>query len=529
MSEQNASFVNWLRNKIQKFKPGIAGEPKKKSSEMLPDTPSMAGFFRSLAQSYLEALFYAASRLDKYDKYKFLDENLAEASASLNIYADNIVSGAIGGEENYMVCIDSNAGNVEELEKIVLKTEQRTGIKDHIWEISRDMTKYGDDFEEIVVNKDGEDIYISKLKKLPVKTIFANVDNRGVFIDPDFPYIQKMGKYEKKGIPFDWWRIVHFKIGRDIYGVDRSIFANASQRIGRQLLWVDDSLVLARISRAWQRYAYLVDTKGLSPDAAWEFLQRFEERVRRREVVDPTTGRISLEENPLLPDEDIFLPVSEDSKTDIKLLTGDANIGNIEDIKYFQTKFLMAMSVPKAYVSIEEGTRAKATLSQIDIQFARQVRRRQAALIPGLKQFYKTAFYLAGIDPNSFKWTIKFPELATTDELLKWEMEKLKAEVSKLLVVDVGVVNTEYIAREFLGFDDDEIQKYTPFGKEEFGLERFQLPPETAAMIRKDPYVRHILDDLKDLIAWKKAREEELEGMLEVGISRKTPLSSRRQ
>lgn len=521
-------FVDTVRKGLARFFFGPL-DPRASTELRPPDRFGMSSLLRDWRSQYTDLMGIAGSRSDKYDQYNYLDKNLAEASASLNVYADNVVSGTVGGDDSYYVMIDEDEPNIDEIEQIVEDAEDRTLIKDMIWSIARDLNRDGDVFGEIVIGKEpGEEMQLVKLKMLPTKEIIAVVDERGVWKDPKFPYAQIVaGTMEP--IPFDWWRIVHFKVGNDIYGVDNSLFANAALRIGRQLIWVDEALVLARLSRAWQRFAYMIDTGKLGPDDALAFVERFMSRLRtQRTIADKTTGRTTLMDAPLLPDEDIGIPVGENSKADVKPLSGDSNVGNIRDVEYLQTKFLMATTTPKAYVALEEGVNAKATLGQIDVQFARQVRRRQQSLIPGLRQFYKLAFILAGRDPDSFKWEIVFPELATTDEMIKWEILAVKSGIAKVLAVDAGVVNNLYIMKELLGFDDEEIQKYAAVtndgqgdggdGQGDMGIGAVQIPPQLAAMVRKDPEIRAMLHDLKDIVAARAARDEITAGKKAVGI-----------
>jgi len=525
--EKNKGFVSKVRSGLARF---VFGDEfiAKQTTEYIPDKGRTPNFFKSFYNQYIDAIEKARKRHDKYDRYKFLDDNLAEASASLNIYADNIVSGAMGGRENYMVLLDEATPNKSEIEEVIKYNEQMSNIKNSIWDIARKMLNYGDDWREVVIAQNDKGLkYIDKLKPLPVKEMYAEVDDRGVWKDPLYPYTQKKDERDD-GVKFDWWRILHFKVGEEVYGDDYSLFANASQRIGRQLLWIDDCMVIARMSRAWMRYAYLVDTEGLNPEERWEYAQRFLEMMKRTEEAEESTGRLNQYDAPRMPDEDIVIPVTKDSRQDIKPLSGDLNIGNIDDVRYFQGKFLMALNIPKAYMAIEEGVRSKATLQQIDVQFARQVRRKQDALIPGLKKLYKLIFTLAGIDYTSFNWDIVFPELATIDELTRWEMMKIKAEVAKILAVDVGAINNEYIYYEILEMTEEEVNKYrlvTP-GREPSDL--VNIPPEVAGKLKNDPYVRQMIDDLTDIISWRKAQTDKLEGMKAVGVERNKSLKEMR-
>jgi len=523
------AFKDIVRTKLQKFL-GVPDE--KKTTEYEGDKGTgrdLRNLMSRLAKGYFDSLQEDTKRTEKYREYEYIDKNLAEATATLNIYSDNIVSGAIGGEENYQVVVDKKAPNIVRVEEVVEKTERKTGIKDDIWDIVRDLICFGDDWEEVIIGQENnKEFFVQKLKSLPPNEMYADVDRRGVWKKPEFPYVQRASIIDKKGIPFHWWQVIHFKMGRGIYGVNRSLFSNASRRIGRQLLWIDDSMVLARLSRAYMRYAFMVDTTDLDLEDKFRFAEEFLERVRRKEIVDRSSGRISPIDAPWMPDEDIAIPVAKDSPQDIKVLAGDLRLGQIDDVKYFQEKFFMALNIPKAYASKEEGVRAKATITQLDVQFARQVRRKQRALRPGLRRLYRIAFYLDDIDPDSFKWEIVFPPMATMDELLKWEMEEVKAKIAKIYSVDISVLNNLWIMEKLLNFSREEIEKYSVLSAEDMKEKGYSaISPETADLIKRDPFLRAALDNLKDLAAWELERKKELEDKKEVGIEREEKLSDK--
>jgi len=552
--EKNSSFVDSVRKRLQKF---LQTEPEKSTEYKKADGLSgFAGMMRTWRAIYDDMLSGSGTRAEKYRQREFLDKNLAEASATLNVYADNVVSGTVGGDENYYVAIDEDSADVERMEEIIQEVEDRTRIKDQVWDITRKLNRDGDVFAEQVLAGVEGDLEQLKLKILPVNEIYANVDEYGNMVDPTKPYYQQaQGTTER--IPLDWWRIIHFKVGSDIYGVDNSVFSPAALRIGRQLIWCDDALVIARISRAWQRWAFMVDTPNMSPDDAFAYVQKFMDRVKSRRIGNDSASsqmQSSLLDIPLMPDEDVGIPVMGNSKADVKTLSGDPNVGRIEDILYLQRKFLVACTMPKAYVSLEEGVNARATMGFIDVQFARQVRRRQQNLMPGLKKFYEMAFILKGVDPGSFEWTIEFPELATSDEMLKWEMLSVKAGIARVLAVDVGVVNTEYVLRELLDFDDDEVKKYaaampsdgtggpapTPKGAAAGAAgdaaaaagmapdNQMALPPSTAEIIRRDPVIRTMLNDLKDIVSWRLRKEDADQKYIKVGREREVSLRDKR-
>jgi len=514
------AFKDIIKTRLQKF----LHEPDKSTEVLSGDIKGPSGMMGHITKPYFDSLKAGVKRLVRYYEYKYLDKNLAEATATLNIYSDNIVSGAIAGEASYQVRVDENTPNIEKIQKVVDEMEKRTAIKDGIWDIARDTISLGDDWEELVIGEKNKKAGIWKVKPLPPEEMFADIDERGVWVNPHYPYVQKETAWSTAQIDFEWWRCVHFKVGRGIYGVDRSIFSNASRRIGRQLLWIDDSVVLARLSRAYQRFAFMVDTTGLSMEDKFRFADEFLERVKRTDIADRTSGRISPIDAQWLSDEDIAIPVEKDSPQDVKVLSGDINLGKIDDILYLQTKFFMALNMPKQYASKEEGVRAKATITQLDIQFARQVRRKQGSLKPGLRHIYNVEFWLNDIDPSAFKWDIVFPPLSTMDEMLKWEMEKVKAEIAEIYTTKIGALNSMWVFQELLGFNKEDIKNYALAQPGEEGDDPINISPETMAMIRNSPYLRYALDDLKDLAAWKIKTQKDLEGTKPVGIEREEDL-----
>lgn len=450
------------------------------------------------------------SRQAYYIQFDYLDNNLAEAKAALDIYADNIVAGTVGGEETFYLMIDEDFPKLDEVNEKISMAEKKLGIKISIWDIARDMVKYGDAFREVVIEEIDGELWVTKLKPLEPGQIYANVDSRGVFLDKKLPYFQLVPG-AKEPIKFDWWRIMHCKYGTAPYGYKYSLFYGAPLRAGRHLVWVDEALVLARLSRAWQRNAYLIDTGKLSPDEAISFVEKFMDRLKTKEVIsNTTTGQTVLLDAPLLPDEDVGIPVGEGAKADVKQLAGDSNVTNIRDVEYLREKFITGISLPKAYLSLEADTRAKATLDKIDAQFARQVRRRQLALVEGLTKLYTVMFTLIGLDPESFEWSIEFPELVAEDEMAKWELMQIKANVAKTLAVDVGLLNDYYIYKEILGLDDTDIREY--------GLQPSETVPQiniTKEMLT-DPELLVLIDDLKDIFNFRLEAKKRKKGKVKI-------------
>ena len=96
------SFVDKIMTAI--LATGTAGSSVPAGAEKTTERP-VKGLQSFIRKAYYDLLLQSQDRKDKYKKYDYLDMNLAEGSSALNIYADNIVSGSIGGAENYKVVI----------------------------------------------------------------------------------------------------------------------------------------------------------------------------------------------------------------------------------------------------------------------------------------------------------------------------------------------------------------------------------------------------------------------------------------
>lgn len=115
-----------------------------------------------------------------------------------------------------------------------------------------------------------------------------------------------------------------------------------------QLKMMEDSLIIYRITRAPERRVFYVDVGNLPGQKAEQYVRNIMNRFRNKVVYDASTGEIKNNRNYLSMVEDLFLPRREGGKaTEIQTLTGAQNLGQIEDIEYFQKKLYQSLGVPR--------------------------------------------------------------------------------------------------------------------------------------------------------------------------------------
>jgi hypothetical protein len=123
-----------------------------------------------------------------------------------------------------------------------------------------------------------------------------------------------------------------------------------------QLKMIEDSLVIYRISRAPERRIFYIDVGNLPKLKAEQYVSDIMNKFRNKIVYDATTGETRDDRRHLSMMEDFWMPRREGGKgTEITTLPGGQNLGEIEDIEYFQNKLYHALNVPVSRMQSQSG------------------------------------------------------------------------------------------------------------------------------------------------------------------------------
>jgi len=123
-----------------------------------------------------------------------------------------------------------------------------------------------------------------------------------------------------------------------------------------QLRMVEDSLVIYRLSRAPERRIFYIDVGNLPKVKAEQYLRDVMNRYRNKLVYNADTGEIRDDRKYMAMLEDFWLPRREGGRgTEITTLPGGQNLGELNDIEYFQTKLYKALNVPSSRLDSQGG------------------------------------------------------------------------------------------------------------------------------------------------------------------------------
>ena len=169
--------------------------------------------------------------------------------------------------------------------------------------------------------------------------------------------------------------VLHLTIDEDEYSPFGTSILDKVRRVWKQMIMLEDLLLLFRLTRGIQRRVYKIDVgKGKSPQQAMEEVETIKNFIKRKPVVDPVSGHVDLGADLMDITDDIWIPINkESSQTSVEKLDAQDDKGIIDDIKYFQDKIFAGLRVPKALLTYEEDINAKATLVTEDQAFARIV------------------------------------------------------------------------------------------------------------------------------------------------------------
>ena len=259
-----------------------------------------------------------------------------------------------------------------------------------------------------------------------------------------------------------------------------------------QLRMIEDSLVIYRLSRAPERRIFYIDVGNLPKNKAEQYLREVMGRYRNKIVYDSNTGEIKDDKKFMSMMEDFWLPRREGGRgTEITTLPGGQNLGELEDVKYFQKKLYKSLNVPNSRLETETtfniGRAAEITRDEVKFQkFVSRLRKRFSELFMDL---LKAQVVLKGVitleEWEEMKTHIQFDYVADNyfSELKDIEIRNERMNQVNTMDPYVGkYFSVEYMRREVLKQTDQEIIEIDKQIDAEMEAGIIQDPAELAAM-----------------------------------------------
>jgi len=412
--------------------------------------PNMGTLLQQFQKSQSHVYANAISAYGMYDRMsRYADfqemEATPEIASALDIYSDESVS-----QDEIGRCLHIYSENDKIRRALEDLFYDNLNIDFNLNPWSRNLCKYGDFFLFLDISPEH-----GVMNGIPIP---VNEIEREEGFDPDDPMAVRFRWVTQGNKVLENWQIAHFRLlGNDAFLPYGSSVIEPARRIWRQLILIEDAMLVYRVIRSPERRVFKIDIGNVPPEEVETYMQQAKSALRSNQVVDKKTGRVDLRYNPLSVDEDYFLPVrGQQDGTAIDTLAGGQNTTAIEDVEYIQKKLFAALKVPKAYLGYDEMLSSKATLAQEDIRFSRTINKVQRVMISELNKIAAVHLYSCGFDGEDLiDFTLKLSNPSTIAQQQKLELFRTKFEIAGSS--PEGMLSRDYLRKRVLGLTNEEI------------------------------------------------------------------------
>jgi hypothetical protein len=241
-------------------------------------------------------------------------------------------------------------------------------------------------------------------------------------------------------------------------------------KLVNQLRYMEDSLVVYRVSRAPERRIFYIDVGNLPKGKAEEYVQQVVSRYRNKLVYDASTGNISDDRRHMSMLEDFYLPRREGGRgTEITTLGGGDNLGQIDDVIFFQRKLYRALNVPVERLEQDNqfNIGKPSDISRQEVKFQKFVERIRKQFSFILVDALRIQLILKGIvTENDWKQieekiNVDFLEDNYFSEQKEFEIMRDRLEMASQMdeLIEKKYVSKAYVRKTILKQTDEEIER----------------------------------------------------------------------
>ena len=237
-----------------------------------------------------------------------------------------------------------------------------------------------------------------------------------IFNDKGFNYGNRTSGPTTSGLKIAKDSVVHVVSGlTDNQGTMVLSYLHKAIKALNQLRTLEDALVIYRLARAPERRIWYIDVGNLPKMKAEQYVRDIMVKHKNRLIYDAATGEIRDDRKFMTMLEDYWLPRREGGRgTEVTTLPGGQTLGQMDDVLYFQKKFLQCLNVPvsrlnsDALFSIGRATE----ITRDELKFARFIIRLRSRFSQLFLKMLEKQLVLKGImtpdDWNVFVTDIKF-------------------------------------------------------------------------------------------------------------------------
>jgi len=498
-------------------------------SSVSGNTSSRPGPARANYSSYLPDVYSGSpNRIERYQQYEVMDSD-PEVNAALDILAEFCTQKLKDSKSPFSVKWRNKATNAEVriLGEYLQQWCKLQQFDTRIFRIVRNTYKYGDAFfirdpennkwswldpsqiTKVIVNesegKKPEQYIVKNLapnfESLVATQITPNVNprNNGGSTMSNASYLgggqagggglgqfgtsatgSRFGMQEKENA-IDAEHIVHLSLSEGLdnnYPFGNSLLENIF-KVYKQKELLEDAILIYRIQRAPERRVFHIDVGNMPSHLAMAFVERVKNEIHQRRIPSQSGGGqnvIDSAYNPLSINEDYFFPKTADGKgSDVTMLEGGKNIGEIDDLKYFTNKLFRGLRIPSSYLptgsddsqsNFNDGRVGTAYIQEL--RFNKYCERLQALMTSVFDTEFKLYMNSQGLNIDSSLFELNFnpPMNFASSRQATIDAERINTFNT---IQAVPFMSKRFALKRFLGLTDEEVAENERFWAEENG------------------------------------------------------------
>ena len=273
--------------------------------------------------------------------------------------------------------------------------------------------------------------------------------------------------------------IVHMSLneGLDVFWpFGRSILENI-YKVFKQKELLEDAILIYRVQRAPERRIFKIDVGNMPSHLAMQFVERIKNEMHQRRIPTVTGGGTNMMDasyNPLSINEDYFFPQTADGRgSSVETLPGGQNLGEIDDLKYFNNKMARGLRVPSSYLptgpddsdrAMTDGKVGTALIQEY--RFNQYCERLQQLIAQKLDDEFKMFLKWRGFNIDSGLFNIKFNAPQNFASYRQSELDNTRITAFQGLEA-LPYMSKRFLLERFLGLTQDEIKKNEEMWREE--------------------------------------------------------------
>jgi hypothetical protein len=273
--------------------------------------------------------------------------------------------------------------------------------------------------------------------------------------------------------------VVHISLneGLDVFWPFGRSVLEQIYKVFKQKELLEDAILIYRVSRAPERRIFKIDVGNMPSHLAMAFVERVKNEMHQRRIPTVTGGGQNMMDasyNPLSINEDYFFPQGVDGRgSSVETLPGGQNLGEIDDLKYFNNKMARGLRVPSSYLptgpddsgaTMQDGKVGTALIQEY--RFNQYCERLQSLIAQKLDDEFKMFLKWRGFNIDSGLFSIKFNAPQNFASYRQSELDNTRIQAFQGLE-QLPYMSKRFLLERFLGLSEEEIRKNEEMWKEE--------------------------------------------------------------